>query len=60
MEPLTRVSLRHAVKMLVREVTEVHDYVPETRAAEVTQGGRAFGRTPRGAGSSPALHPMSS
>ena len=29
MEPLTRVSLRHAVKMLVREVAEVHDHVPD-------------------------------
>ncbi len=29
MEPLTRVSLRHAVKMLVRQVAEVHDQVPD-------------------------------
>ncbi len=29
MEPLTRVSLRHAVKMLVRQVAEVHDHVPD-------------------------------
>jgi 5-methylcytosine-specific restriction endonuclease McrA len=36
MEPLTRVSLRHAVKMLVRQVAEVHDHVPD----------RAFGIWP--------------
>ncbi|AEV86762.1 hypothetical protein ACWT_5744 [Actinoplanes sp. SE50] len=29
MEPLTRVSLRHAVKMLVRQVAEIHDHVPD-------------------------------
>ena len=29
MEPLTRVSLRHAVKMLVRQVAEVHNHVPD-------------------------------
>jgi 5-methylcytosine-specific restriction endonuclease McrA len=29
MEPLTRVSLRHAVRMLVRQVAEVHDHVPD-------------------------------
>lgn len=36
MEPLTRVSLRHAVRMLVRQVAEVHDHVPD----------RAFGIWP--------------
>jgi hypothetical protein len=36
MEPLTRVSLRPAVKMLVRQVAEVHDHVPD----------RAFGIWP--------------
>jgi 5-methylcytosine-specific restriction endonuclease McrA len=29
MEPLTRVSLRHAVGMLVRQVAQVHDHVPD-------------------------------
>jgi 5-methylcytosine-specific restriction endonuclease McrA len=29
MMPLHRVSLRHAVRMLVREVAEVHDYEPD-------------------------------
>jgi 5-methylcytosine-specific restriction endonuclease McrA len=29
MQPLQRVSLRHAVRMLVRQVAEVHDYEPD-------------------------------
>jgi 5-methylcytosine-specific restriction endonuclease McrA len=29
MQPLHRVSLRHAVRMLVRQVAEVHDSVPD-------------------------------
>jgi hypothetical protein len=29
LEPLTRVSLRHAVKMLVRQGAEVHDHAPD-------------------------------
>jgi 5-methylcytosine-specific restriction endonuclease McrA len=29
MQPLHRVSLRHAVRMLVREVAELHDYEPD-------------------------------
>lgn len=29
MEPLQRVSLRHAVRMLVRQVAEIHDHEPD-------------------------------
>lgn len=36
-EPLTRVSLRHAIKMLVRQVAEIHDAEPD----------RLFGPWPR-------------